>query len=103
MNKKEQLNEYLEQIASLEAQGERIREAISLVGEKIVNDFCPLKVGQDSVCKGYTHSGKKFRVDSLTFSRSWNNRVIVRGPIYKKDGTLSKSLKAEFRLDISEA
>lgn len=85
-----------EQIKELENQEIKAKKARQDAVREFALQECPLKVGQIVDCVGWTHKGKKMKIDSIvppqcTFDGDWR----VRGHVIKKSGEVG-SLTAGF-------
>lgn len=77
-------------IREVETAAERLKEAKA----RIIEERCPIKIGDVVETNGYSHKGKRFRVehiiakDRLTWKQDGDHEFEFRatGPIIKKNG-----------------
>jgi hypothetical protein len=87
---------------SLEQQKKVLLQEIEVHKQNICNEHCTVKIGDAVISNGYSHSGKKMKVEKISFSRYWNVfRFTCEGKILKADGSESKNYGTHW-VDVKE-
>ena len=97
-----QMDEALAQLRALE---QKVEDAKHELHEHMqsMDCFCPVDVGDEVACNGYSYRGKIMVVDKVVFNRYFGNkyRFEAIGRIKKKDGSLGERT-GEWRSEIIE-
>jgi len=82
----------LEQLKILSAKKRNCQNNIDELEQTLANILCPFKVGDDITICGYSHAGKKGKVEKIKGRYlEWDEfRWFISGYVYKKNGGLSK-------------
>lgn len=84
------MDDYLEQIMDIETKIEELKQKLADTKEEWCKNEHPLKIGDEVEVTGYSHTGKKMRVDYLNvIKQGWNKKYVfmATGVVFKKDGS----------------
>lgn len=86
------MSEILDEFKELLRCRRNIDEKIEKQKQLIIDEMCPVKIGDIVEVNGFTFTGKQMRVDRIVLVRSWKNTYKIKavGKVLKKDGTVGQ-------------
>ena len=97
-----QMEKLLEQLHAIEQKAEDAKREVEEHKQAMVR-VCPVQVGDEVACNGYSYRGKIMVVDKVVFNRYFGNkyRFEAIGRVKKKDGSLGERT-GEWRSEMIE-